>query len=38
MERRVAKKLDSHFTEFKNDIKNWFQENSCEIIGDSNKK
>jgi hypothetical protein len=37
MERRVAKKLDSHFTEFKNDIKNWFQENSCEIIGDSNK-
>lgn len=37
MERRVAKKLDSHFTEFKNDIKNWFQENGCEIIGDSNK-
>ena len=37
MERRVAKKLDSHFTEFKNDIKNWFQENTCEIIGDSNK-
>jgi len=37
MERRVAKKLDSHFSEFKNDIKNWFQENSCEIIGDSNK-
>ena len=37
MERRVAKKLDGHFTEFKNDIKNWFQENSCEIIGDSNK-
>ena len=37
MERRVAKKLDSHFTEFKNDIKNWFQENSCEIIGHSNK-
>ena len=37
MERRVAKKLDSHFTDFKNDIKNWFQENSCEIIGDSNK-
>lgn len=37
MERRVAKKLDSHFTEFKNDIKNWFQENSCEIIGDANK-
>ncbi len=37
MERRVAKKLDSHFSEFKNDIKNWFQENSCEIIGNSNK-
>jgi len=37
MERRVAKKLDSHFTEFKNDIKNWFQQNSCEIIGDCNK-
>lgn len=37
MERRVAKKLDNHFTEFKNDIKNWFQENSCDIIGESNK-
>ena len=37
MERRVGKKLDNHFTDFKNDIKNWFQENSCEIIGDSNK-
>ena len=37
MERRVAKKLDCHFSEFKNDIKKWFQENGCEIIGDGNK-
>ena len=37
MERRVAKKLDCHFFEFKNDIKKWFQDNSCEITGNSNK-
>lgn len=37
MERRVAKKLDTHFADFKNDIKHWFQENRCEIIGDANK-
>lgn len=37
MEKRVSKKLDSHFSEFKNDIKKWFEEHSCEIIGDANK-
>ena len=37
MENRVAKKIDSYLTEFKNDIKKWFELNSSDISGNHTK-
>ena len=37
MEKRLGKKFDGHFMEFKNDIKTWFDDNQCEITGKVNK-
>ena len=35
METRITKKVDSHLTAFKEDIKEWFKENNSDISGDS---
>lgn len=34
MERRLTKKCDDHLSEFKNDIKGWFDKNKSEVCGD----
>ena len=36
MERRLAKKFDTHIVSFKDQIKEWFEENNCEVDGDAN--
>lgn len=36
MEKRLAKKFDNHIVSFKDQIKEWFAENNCEIEGDAN--
>jgi hypothetical protein len=33
MENRIAKKIDIHLLEFKNNIKNWFDNNNSDICG-----
>lgn len=35
METRIAKKVDTHISAFKDDIKQWFTANKCTIIGES---
>lgn len=37
MENRIIKKVDNHFSEFKNEVKEWFESNKCEIVGNYNK-
>jgi hypothetical protein len=37
MEKRLGKKFDGHFMEFKNDIKDWFDDNQCTVTGKVNK-
>lgn len=36
MERRLAKKFDTHIVSFKDQIKEWFVDNNCHIEGNSN--
>ena len=35
METRIAKKVDSHISQLKDDIKNWFATNKCVIVGEA---
>jgi len=37
MQNRITKKVDTHVTAFKEDIKDWFDTNKADISGDSNK-
>jgi hypothetical protein len=37
MENRISRKVDTHLTTFKEDIKEWFNKNNSDINGDSNK-
>ena len=37
MENRITKKIDSHISEFKNEVKEWFNSNECDIVGKHNK-
>tara|TARA_B100001093_G_C26854569_1_gene1026787 strand:+ start:2425 stop:2946 length:522 start_codon:yes stop_codon:yes gene_type:complete len=37
MENRITKKVDTHLTEFKNEVKLWFDNNDCDICGKYNK-
>ena len=37
MENRITKKVDTHLTSFKEDIKEWFDVNNSDISGDANK-
>ena len=37
MENRIAKKIDVHITSFKEDIKDWFDNNSSNICGECTK-
>lgn len=37
MENRISRKVDNHLTIFKQEIKDWFDKNKCDISGDSNK-
>lgn len=36
MEKRLAKKFDTHIVQFKDEIKEWFVDNNCQIQGDAN--
>ena len=37
MENRITKKVDTLVGQFKDDVKNWLEENNVEITGNSNK-
>ena len=37
MESRITKKVDVYISEFKNDVKEWFTNNECDISGKYNK-
>lgn len=36
MEKRLAKKFDTHIVQFKDQIKDWLTDNKCHITGDAN--
>jgi hypothetical protein len=36
MEKRLAKKFDTHIVSFKDEIKEWFVENNCQVEGEAN--